>query len=163
MKSDRPSPPGPPVPYARHPPPEEHRPPPMIASHHPPTLPSIHHLHPELASTTSIQPPMASSSHGQASYFTSESIRDYGTFLSAFHAIIHLADLTVVFKATRHGTDNSDPEGDPPGPPKKKRRRQALSCTGVCPILLRRASCPQTRASSKSFLECKRRKIKCDR
>ncbi|KAI0093766.1 hypothetical protein BDY19DRAFT_989309 [Irpex rosettiformis] len=109
MKPDRPSPPGPPVPYARLPPPEDHRPPSMIASGHPPTLPSIHHLHPELASTSSMTHPMPSSStHPQANYFTSDSMRDY--------------------------------EGDPPGPPKKKRRRQALSCT-----------------------ECKRRKIKCDR
>ncbi|KAH9917449.1 uncharacterized protein B0H18DRAFT_1087092 [Fomitopsis serialis] len=40
----------------------------------------------------------------------------------------------------RRSVDESDPEGDSQEPPKKKRRRQALSCT-----------------------ECKRRKIKCDR
>lgn len=32
---------------------------------------------------------------------------------------------------TRPPTDNSDAEDEPSGPPKKKRRRQALSCTGV--------------------------------
>ncbi|KAE9410489.1 hypothetical protein BT96DRAFT_378382 [Gymnopus androsaceus JB14] len=39
-----------------------------------------------------------------------------------------------------HSVDSENEDADPQGPPKKKRRRQALSCT-----------------------ECKRRKIKCDR
>ncbi|KAI0345103.1 hypothetical protein BDW22DRAFT_994620 [Trametopsis cervina] len=121
MNSKRPSPSPPPADHSRHARlVEEQHMPPMIPPRQPPTLPSIHHLHPELASSSQMTHPIASNSaHIGTSYHMSESTREYGA---------------------RHGTDNSDAEGDPPGPPKKKRRRQALSCT-----------------------ECKRRKIKCDR
>ena len=44
----------------------------------------------------------------------------------------HSADKSVnMILGTRPAPDDSDPEGDLPGPPKKKRRRQALSCTGT--------------------------------
>ncbi|KAJ7094874.1 hypothetical protein C8R44DRAFT_383203 [Mycena epipterygia] len=86
-----------------------------------PQLPSIRSLHPYLPPPTAVplpyQPPsapthpVASSSAAPASSYTgSDPERD------------------------------AEPEADPEEPPKKKRRRQALSCT-----------------------ECKRRKIRCDR
>ncbi|KAI0693337.1 hypothetical protein BC835DRAFT_1083227 [Cytidiella melzeri] len=109
MNPTRPSPPGPPAAYSTQTPvQEDHRLRSMLSPHQLPTLPSIHHLHPELSTSPMTHPMASTSAHVGTSYHVSESARGY---------------------ATRHGTDNSDPEEDPPGPPKKKRRRQALSCT----------------------------------
>ncbi|OCH93838.1 hypothetical protein OBBRIDRAFT_252755 [Obba rivulosa] len=91
-------------------------------SHLPPSLPPIHHLHPGLSSTgmqANVRGPSSSYSDAQSVPLAVASGSSLGS-----HPV----------------PDESDPEGDRPGPPKKKRRRQALSCT-----------------------ECKRRKIKCDR
>ncbi|KAH8106939.1 hypothetical protein BXZ70DRAFT_262413 [Cristinia sonorae] len=81
------------------------------------SLPPIHTLHPDLPAHSVIM-----GHHGHGSSMTGYSPGSGSTL------------------GTRPAPDDSDPEGDLPGPPKKKRRRQALSCT-----------------------ECKRRKIKCDR
>jgi len=94
-------------------------------SHLPPSLPPIHELHPGLpppvmqTGARGALAPIPSYNDAQGSVQTMASGSSLGS-----HAF----------------PEESDPEGDRPGPPKKKRRRQALSCT-----------------------ECKRRKIKCDR
>ncbi|EPS94767.1 hypothetical protein FOMPIDRAFT_1133696 [Fomitopsis schrenkii] len=90
--------------------------------HH--TLPPIRELHPglPLPSPMPLSPTAASGSG---------------------HGHMQLHSYPVASGSTlglRRSVDDSDAEGDAQEPPKKKRRRQALSCT-----------------------ECKRRKIKCDR
>ncbi|KAF9073255.1 hypothetical protein BDP27DRAFT_317624 [Rhodocollybia butyracea] len=35
-----------------------------------------------------------------------------------------------------HAGDSENEDADPQGPPKKKRRRQALSCTGQCSLCM---------------------------
>lgn len=72
------------------------------------------------------------------------------------------------FTVNRSLTDNSDGDDEPSGPPKKKRRRQALSCTGKKLPLQSVQETDLYRVTTESStshpgLECKRRKIKCDR
>ncbi|KAH9843124.1 uncharacterized protein C8Q71DRAFT_236297 [Rhodofomes roseus] len=93
-------------------------------SHSQTTLPPIRALHPGL--------PLPSP-HPQSP--TAPSGSAYGHLQSPTYPVASGSSL-----GARRSVDDSDPEGDVHEPPKKKRRRQALSCT-----------------------ECKRRKIKCDR
>ncbi|KAJ4486376.1 hypothetical protein J3R30DRAFT_3446241 [Lentinula aciculospora] len=85
-------------------------------------LPSIRHLHPYL-------PPSGGMSQQSQLEGTS-------------YSHTHPTHATSRFESDTFGhvVDSENEDADPQGPPKKKRRRQALSCT-----------------------ECKRRKIKCDR
>lgn len=100
--------------------------------HHHPSLPSIHQLHPDLPSAgppssthriATMVPPTAYSSgyeHSSSGYGQCrlQSYRSSAVVLTR-HATAH-----------RPAEDMSEQEGDTSGPPKKKRRRQALSCTG---------------------------------
>ncbi|CAA7269862.1 unnamed protein product [Cyclocybe aegerita] len=119
---------------------------PVVPSSHPPpqqqtSLPSIRQLHPYL-------PPSSSSTIGMAQAGSSDSTA-YG-YPSTSHYALHPGQMDTS-TAHAYGASQRDPgifgageseadELDQHSPPKKKRRRQALSCT-----------------------ECKRRKIKCDR
>jgi hypothetical protein len=129
----------------RHSPTNEQHP----AVHPPPhsqsqtSLPSIRHLHPYL-------PPSGMSSQhlsGESSGYNYHTSTHYNsapntsqTEQSSTHIDTHMSGPQR--ESDNYGAGDSEAEGDadPQCPPKKKRRRQALSCT-----------------------ECKRRKIKCDR
>lgn len=99
---------------------------PAHRSPHSSSLPPIRQLHPLLPPPTSHWP--------SSSRLPTDHQRLQSSPPDAYTSSPH-AD----FYSQRHESDDLD-EGDPNEPPKKKRRRQALSCT-----------------------ECKRRKIKCDR
>ncbi|KAJ3883094.1 hypothetical protein F5051DRAFT_224511 [Lentinula edodes] len=88
------------------------------------SLPSIRQLHPYLPPSGGMS---QHSQHGESSHIA--------------HPAYH-PSATPQFEsnAYEHAIDSENEDADTQGPPKKKRRRQALSCT-----------------------ECKRRKIKCDR
>ncbi|GAW09344.1 c6 transcription factor [Lentinula edodes] len=88
------------------------------------SLPSIRQLHPYLPPSGGMS---QQSQHGESSHIA--------------HPAYH-PSATPQFEsnAYEHAIDSENEDADTQGPPKKKRRRQALSCT-----------------------ECKRRKIKCDR
>ncbi|KZT70081.1 hypothetical protein DAEQUDRAFT_223060 [Daedalea quercina L-15889] len=88
------------------------------------SLPPIRELHPDLPPT--LPAPLSPSALGSVAY---------GHLHSPSYPVASGSSL-----GHRRSVDDSDGEGDMQEPPKKKRRRQALSCT-----------------------ECKRRKIKCDR
>ncbi|KIK67888.1 hypothetical protein GYMLUDRAFT_256703, partial [Collybiopsis luxurians FD-317 M1] len=92
-------------------------------------LPSIRQLHPYL-------PPSSVISHRV------QSDRPPYGFPQLQAPPTHLTSAPSRFENDAYGQplDSETEDADPQGPPKKKRRRQALSCT-----------------------ECKRRKIKCDR
>ena len=114
---------------------EQHsRPSRASTSHHTqPSLPSIRHLHPYL-------PPSSMSQHipgpGEgSSYSYPPPQQPYPPSGSQMHlSQQESSSLTMPAQmqpSDRPGRGDSDPEGDDhPGPPKKKRRRQALSCTG---------------------------------
>ncbi|TCD67289.1 hypothetical protein EIP91_000312 [Steccherinum ochraceum] len=89
-------------------------PPPL--SPRPTSLPPIHTLHPDL-------PSASYSSHGvRTSSGHAQSIGGY--------SVGGLGQESTL--GTRPAPDDSDPEGDLPGPPKKKRRRQAAQPCGPC-------------------------------
>lgn len=94
-----------------------------------PSLPSIHHLHPELPSAAAAHHRMPMlPAHPYAAGYELEPVAGYGPFTSRRVAAPRPADPD--FAARRYPDELSDGEGDNPDPPKKKRRRQALSCTG---------------------------------
>ncbi|KAJ4001305.1 hypothetical protein F5050DRAFT_1725552 [Lentinula boryana] len=97
-------------------------------------LPSIRQLHPYL-------PPSGGMTQSQHE----------GTSYSFSHSTHHPTTASR-FESDTYGNagDSENEDADPQGPPKKKRRRQALSCTvlSIC---------------TTDCKECKRRKIKCDR
>lgn len=79
------------------------------------SLPSIRQLHPYL-------PP----SGGMSQHFQSEGM-SYGFSQPASYPS---AQSRFENDAYGHSVDSENEDADPQGPPKKKRRRQALSCTG---------------------------------
>lgn len=116
MDPETPSPPSgprPPLPQHQQPYPDVDR----RQSVGPPSLPSIHQLHPDLSPHRAAMPPYPSGFVSGSPYRQSRSPR------RARRSLTPLA-------ALRPADDTSEPEGDSQGPPKKKRRRQALSCTG---------------------------------
>lgn len=143
------------------------------------SLPSIRHLHPFL-STSSMALPEGSSN-------SSYNYPPPPQFAHQSHQVAHHEQQQQQLAATQRDSDgyggvDSDMEDiDHQGPPKKKRRRQALSCTGMSAIVSsscrtvhspRFSSMLPSLTSCVSLLdpmmhitrtECKRRKIKCDR
>ncbi|KAJ4489473.1 hypothetical protein C8J55DRAFT_300889 [Lentinula edodes] len=88
------------------------------------SLPSIRQLHPYLPPSGGMS---QHSQHGESSHIAHPSY--HPSAAPQFESNVY-----------EHAIDSENEDADTQGPPKKKRRRQALSCT-----------------------ECKRRKIKCDR
>jgi hypothetical protein len=165
-----------PPPSATSPPPQPPQQPSHLAQHT--SLPPIRQLylpHPPSAGAN-VHPP----------YPYSSGI-PYQTPYPSQHVVPHPRET-----AELYGTADSEADDlEHHGPPKKKRRRQALSCTGVCVIatialmpsesqltsrysslinrnarypnliICRAGSCDTSRGVY--ILECKRRKIKCDR
>lgn len=158
----------------------------VTVSHSQTSLPSIHQLHPDL-------PPSRMSQHllgaGDAPVTYSYSGPPPHPSTSLGQHEQHTLPLSGPSQESSesYGGPESEPDdGDQQGPPKKKRRRQALSCTGkqYCCHYLPLASCQlmttfhphrlfvtlivlmfslSSTSRDHMFIECKRRKIKCDR
>lgn len=113
--------------------PSPNRPGPSRIQH---TLPPIRELHPglPLSSPIPLSPTAASGpgpGHLQLHGYPVASASTLGECSSRLLLLLCLDSHFGRLAGPRRSVDDSDAEGDAQEPPKKKRRRQALSCTGA--------------------------------